>query len=67
MPRESPHFDRARALAGQLLALEAELDELELDGLQKVELLKARAALEGALAIAEALRGVVYTANANAV
>jgi hypothetical protein len=56
MPRETVHYDRAHALAAQLLGVEAALDVDEIDGVAKRELLQTRALVESTLAVADALR-----------
>ena len=67
MARETPIYDRARTLLGELeetaLLPSSVLDASD-DG---VRLMVATAMVASNLAVAEALHGVVYTANANAV
>ena len=67
MARETPIYDRARSLLEQLeetaLLPSSVLDASD-DG---VRLMVASAMVAANLAVAEALHGVVYTANANAI
>lgn len=67
MARETPIYDRARALLEQLeetaLLPSSVLDASD-DG---VRLMVASAMVAANLAVAEALQGIVYVANANAV
>lgn len=67
MPRPTPHFDRARELLESIeetaLLPSSVLDASD-DG---VRLQVAAAMVASNLAIAEALHGVIYVANANAV
>lgn len=67
MPRDSTHFDRAAELADELHAALRlpPADLLEMFG--QLTIVGLAASVESHLAIAEALRGTVYVANANAV
>lgn len=67
MPRPTPHLDRACELLGQLereLALPSSVRDA---GDPDVRLTVATAMVAANLAVAEALHGVIYVANANAV
>ena len=67
MARTTPHLDRARELLGEVEA-SLELPSSVLDASDDgVRLTVAAAMIASNLAIAEALHGVVYVANANAV
>jgi hypothetical protein len=67
MPRPTPIYDRARELLEELEAyLELPDDDLVIsDPRMRITALTVNAAAH--LAVAEALHGVVYVANANAV
>lgn len=67
MARATPHLDRARELVAELDA-ELELPDSDLEtGLRRHEATLDAAIVHAHLAIAEALHGVVYVANAHAV